>query len=136
MGSLIVQAVIIDHVFGITHNFKHQQVAGMADHKGALFSQGGVEALVQAEAVLVHKFIFHRAERELGEVVLFCKTSQDIRFDPHKITPHIGRAHLQRGHRAVVRQPLDLVSLGDLKIGGDESRFDFWASRWVEQGNL
>ncbi len=118
VGHQVFQAVVGGCLLGVAHDFEDQQVSPVAKHEGPLLPQAGVEALVEAEAVLVDELVLHLARREVLQVVLLGEAGQHLRLDPHEVAPHLRRFHPQAGHLPIVVQGGDAVALQDVEGGG------------------
>ena len=64
-GALVFQLVILHHLLGVAHDLEHRKVPPVAEHKGTLLSQTGVEGVVQTVGVLVDELVLHGAWRQV-----------------------------------------------------------------------
>ncbi len=132
----VLQAIKGSSLLGITHDFEHQEITPVTQHKRALVAQAGIVAQVEPEGVLVNVFVFHLARGQVTQAILFGKMRQHFRLDPAKVTHHVRRAHVETAHRAIVVQCFDGICLRDVETLRQTFTFHLSARARIEIRNL
>ena len=123
VGLKVIELVVPDHVFRITHDLQDHHVSSMRKHKSLFLAERAVEPFVQANAVAAHKLVFREPVRHALKAVFFDESFQHLGLHPYKSPPDVRGLYVESFDVSVVTHMVEDLFFGYLKEGLDQVLF-------------